>query len=41
MRERFMDEWRAIHLGAPFAGSSVNAELQAAFEAEAAKSGLS
>lgn len=36
---RFMDELRAIHLGAPFAGASVIAELQAAFAAVTAREG--
>lgn len=33
MWARFMDELRALHLGAPFAGASVIAELRAAFVA--------
>jgi DNA-binding HxlR family transcriptional regulator len=37
MWEAFMDELRAIHLGAPTPARSVSAELQAAFEAVSAK----
>jgi DNA-binding HxlR family transcriptional regulator len=36
--EEFMDELRAIHLGAPSTGPSVMAKLQAAFEAVRKKS---
>lgn len=38
--EAFMAELRALHLGAPRTGPSVLADLQAAFEAEAARQGL-
>jgi hypothetical protein len=37
MWDDFMDELRAIHLGAPQPARSVAAELQAAFEAVRAK----
>ncbi len=37
--ERFMAELRSIHLGAAFAGPSVIAELQAAFEAAVVTAG--
>ncbi|HYH20704.1 MAG TPA: helix-turn-helix domain-containing protein [Azospirillum sp.] len=40
MWEAFMAELRALHLGTPMAGPSVMAELQAAFEAEAARQSL-
>jgi DNA-binding HxlR family transcriptional regulator len=39
MWEAFMAELRTLHLGAPAAGPSVLAELQAAFEATAARKG--
>lgn len=41
LREAFMEELRALHLGAPKPGRSVLAELQAAYEATAARGGHS